>query len=106
MHGPREVLNELKWREGEDLADARIWYIHRGAPGDTRIIPGDAVEELGRSALEVRAPAERATGGRAHIPYHRVYRIDYRGQPRWVRRGHEPADGPEASSPEGTDASA
>jgi len=89
MHGPREVLNELKWREGRDLANAAIWYIHRGAPGDTRIVPGSAVERLGTSFMEIQAPRERATGGHASIPYHRIYRIDYEGETLWERRGHE-----------------
>ncbi|HWG90078.1 MAG TPA: RNA repair domain-containing protein [Candidatus Thermoplasmatota archaeon] len=92
MHGPREVLNELKWRDGLNLAEAEVWYVHRGAPGDTRIIRGDAVETLGPGAMEVRAPAERATGGRAHIPYHRVFRIDYQGKPLWERRHREEPD--------------
>lgn len=90
MHGPREVLNELKWREGRDLSEATIWYVHRGAPGDARVVRGDAVEALGPSFMQVRAPDARATGGHASIPYHRVFRIDYRGAPVWRRRGSGP----------------
>lgn len=87
MHGPREVLNELKWREGYDLAEAAIWYVHRGAPGDARIVRGDQVERLGTSFLELAS--DEAPGRHASIPYHRVFRIDYEGRPLWVRRGHE-----------------
>lgn len=64
-------MNRLKWTEGESLADATIWYIHRGAPGDNVKIRGSSVKSLGRAFFET----EDAT-----IPYHRILRIDYRGE--------------------------
>lgn len=67
---PREVLNRLKWAEGESLDEAIIWYIHRGAPGDNIRISGSSVLSLGRIFFET---------SEASIPYHRVLRIDYRG---------------------------
>jgi len=45
---PREVLNELKWHRGR-LEDAQIIILHRGAPGDRKVIPGSDIVELGRS---------------------------------------------------------
>ena len=68
---PREVLNRLKWTEGESLDDAVIWYVHRGAPGDNLRISGRSVRSLGRVFFETAD---------ASIPYHRVLRIDYRGE--------------------------
>ncbi len=68
---PRDVLNKLRWTEGESLADAVIWYIHRGAPGDVLKIAGDRISSLGRGFFET----DDAT-----IPYHRILRIDYRGR--------------------------
>jgi len=68
---PREVLNKLKWTEGESLDEAIVWYIHRGAPGDVLRIRGDIVKSLGRGFFDT----EDAT-----IPYHRILRIDYRGK--------------------------
>ena len=68
---PREILNKLKWAEGESLDDAVIWYIHRGAPGDATRITGARITSLGRGFFDT----DEAT-----IPYHRILRIDYRGR--------------------------
>lgn len=68
---PREVLNRLKWAEGESLDDATIWYVHRGAPGDNIKIRGSSLRSLGRSFFET---------DEASIPYHRILRIDCRGE--------------------------
>jgi hypothetical protein len=77
MRGPREVLNELKWKE-HALDDALVWYVHRGAPGDARAVSGRDVRALGASFLEL---------GDASIPYHRVFRIERpAGTVVWERR--------------------
>lgn len=68
---PREVLNKLKWTDGESLDDATIWYIHRGAPGDIMAISGSRIRNLGPGFFEVDENA---------IPYHRILRIEYRGE--------------------------
>ena len=68
---PREVLNRLKWTEGESLDEAVVWYIHRGAPGDNMRISGASIRSLGKGFFEK---------GEASIPYHRILRIDYRGK--------------------------
>lgn len=68
---PREVLNRLKWTEGESLSDATIWYVHRGAPGDLMSIKGGDVLDLGKFFFETKE---------AMIPYHRIVRIEYRGE--------------------------
>lgn len=65
---PREVLNKLKWTEGMDLEKAEIWYVHRGAPNDTKIISGADIKDLGRGFFDT----DEAT-----IPYHRIFRIVY-----------------------------
>jgi uncharacterized protein (UPF0248 family) len=67
---PREVLNRLRWTEGESLREAVVWYVHRGAPGDVKKIAGASIISLGRGFFET----DEAT-----IPYHRVLRIDCRG---------------------------
>lgn len=68
---PREVLNALKWRPGEGLAEAEITYVHRGAPGDEMTISGSEILELERSFF-VTAESK--------VPYHRIKRITYRGE--------------------------
>jgi uncharacterized protein (UPF0248 family) len=71
MSFPRDILNELKWREGLDLREAVITYRHRGAPGDVRTISGNDIEALQHSFFITESGT---------IPYHRILRIDHRGR--------------------------
>jgi uncharacterized protein (UPF0248 family) len=71
MPNLRDVLNELKWRQGFDLGKAEIWYIHRGAPGDTKIILGKDIIKLEKSFMQTTE---------AMIPYHRIFKIVYDGK--------------------------
>ena len=68
MPNPRDVLNKLKWRQGFDLGKAEIWYIHGGAPNDTKIIPGKDIVKLEKSFMQTTE---------AMIPYHRIFKIVY-----------------------------
>ena len=68
---PREVLNRLKWTEGESIGEARIFYTHRGAPDDIASIEGREIVELGKGFFHT---------AEASIPYHRILRIEYRGE--------------------------
>ena len=68
---PREVLNRLRWTEGESLREAVVWYVHRGAPGNVWKIAGASIISLGRGFFDT----DEAT-----IPYHRILRIDYNGR--------------------------
>jgi uncharacterized protein (UPF0248 family) len=68
----RDVLNRLKWKEGENIGEASIFYVHRGAPGDSKEVSGADVVKLERFCFEL------ATG--TCIPYHRVYKITHRGK--------------------------
>lgn len=77
--GPREVLNELKWRDGS-LDGVEVHYVHRGAPGDTKIVRAADVTHLGPSFFTLR---ER--WGESSIPYHRVFLITRRGETLWAR---------------------
>ncbi len=71
MAYPREILNMLKWKEGMSLEEAVIWYVHRGAPGDVAQVSGSRIRALERYFFETDEAA---------IPYHRVLRIDFRGE--------------------------
>lgn len=66
----RDMLNEIKWRF--DLGRCRIYYIHRGAPGDTRIAEGSAIKSIDRAFLVLAGEAQDA-----YIPYHRIFRIEF-----------------------------
>ena len=75
---PREILNEIKWR-GYPMHECTVYYLHRGAPGDTRIIMGSAITRLGHSFFEIEDGVS--------IPYHRIRMIEYKGEVVY-RKGH------------------
>ena len=62
----RDILNKIKWTK--DLKKVTIWYIHRGALHNTKMISGDEITHIGRSFLETTT---------ASIPYHRIIKILY-----------------------------
>lgn len=68
MTNPRDILNELKWKQDCNLEQAEIWYIHRGAPNDTKIISGKDIVKLEKSFMQTTT---------AMIPYHRIFKIIY-----------------------------
>jgi len=78
----RDLLNEIKWTK--DLNKIEIWYLHRGAPHNTKIIPGTEIISLGKSFLETTT---------ATIPYHRITKIIYDGETifdRWdLQKNHK-----------------
>jgi uncharacterized protein (UPF0248 family) len=69
---PKDVLNKLKWKEGESLADATIYYVSRGSPSDSASVSGREIKNIEPFGFELESGS--------YIPYHRVYRIDYRGE--------------------------
>ena len=70
---PRPVLNEIKWRY--DLSKCRVYFIHRGMPGDTRIVDGSKIKNIDRSYLVLEGFPEDV-----YIPYHRIFMIEYNGE--------------------------
>lgn len=67
----REVLNELRWREGDHLAEATIWYQDRTAATGVRLIPGSAIVDLERRYF--------TTASEGRLPYYKIDRIERRG---------------------------
>lgn len=68
MINPRDILNKLKWKQDCSLEQAEIWYIHRGARNDTKIISGKDIVKLKKSFMQTTT---------AMIPYHRIFKIIY-----------------------------
>lgn len=66
----RDILNEIRWRF--DLSRCRVFYIHRGAPGDMRTAEGSAIKGIDRAFLVLAGDAQDA-----YIPYHRISRIEF-----------------------------
>lgn len=69
MTNPRDILNKLKWQKDFNLSLSEIWYIHRGAPDDTKIINGNDIVKLEKSFIKTTT---------ALIPYHRIFKIVYK----------------------------
>jgi len=70
----REVLNELRWREGRDLRKAEVWVRGRGA--DEKGIGGDEILDLGRRYFSTAT---------ATIPYYKIVRVVYDGETVFAR---------------------
>ncbi len=66
FHRARDVLNELRWREGAVIAKAEIWYADRMKPLGYRIINGSDVTELGRGYF---------SAAKTMLPYYKIMRI-------------------------------
>ena len=77
MTNPRDILNELKWKQNCDLKLAEIWYVHRGAPNDTKIIKGKNIINLEKSFMQTTT---------SMIPYHRIFKIVYKDEIIFNRR--------------------
>jgi uncharacterized protein len=68
MNKIRDILNELKWRKKYVFDDVQIYYIHRGAPNNTKMITGSEIISIGKTFLQTVE---------ALIPHHRIFRIIY-----------------------------
>lgn len=68
MTNPRDILNELKWKENLDINLAEILYVHRGTKNDTKIISGNKILKIEKSFMKTTS---------AMIPYHRIFKITY-----------------------------
>ena len=62
----RDILNEIKWTK--DLDKAELWYAHRGAPNNTRILSGKDIVHIGKSFVDTAT---------ASISYHRIFKVVY-----------------------------
>jgi len=74
-----DVLNRLKWKDR--LPGCEIVILHRGAPGDRKVIPGNRVTEIRKSCLIYT----NERGEKTLIPYHRVTEIRIREKVIWKR---------------------
>jgi len=71
-----EVLNRLKWKDG--LGGVEIIILHRGAPGNRKVIMENEVTEIKRSYLVY---------GITEIPLHRIREVRKDGRTIWKREG-------------------
>lgn len=74
----RDIFNEIKWRF--DLSKCRVYYIHRGVPGNIKITSGSRIKNIEKSFLVLHGFVEDT-----YIPYHRITRIEYEDNPVFER---------------------
>ncbi len=67
----REVLNELRWREPNRLADATLFYRDRTRPEGFRLIRGSEIQGLERRYF---------TTGTVRLPYYKIEKIVCAGE--------------------------
>jgi uncharacterized protein (UPF0248 family) len=67
-NNPRLILNQIKWNEKFELEKIIIFYLHRGAPENKKIIYGKEIKLIGKSFIETHSKI---------IPYHRILKIKY-----------------------------
>ncbi len=80
---PRLLLNEIKWRF--DLGKSKVYYIHRGAPGDMRVVDGTDIKNIGRGFLILKGDEQDV-----YIPYHRIFRIEFQNHILFYRQDRDP----------------
>jgi uncharacterized protein (UPF0248 family) len=68
-HNFKDILNEIKWTK--DLDKVKLWYVHRGAPNNTKILSGIDILRIGKSSLDTTTST---------IPYHRIFKVIYDGE--------------------------
>ncbi len=77
MNKIRDILNEIKWQKRYDLSKVNLWYIHRGAPNDIKIISGGDIISIEKTFLETAD---------SMIPHHRIFKITYENETIFTRR--------------------
>lgn len=65
---PRDILNKIKWDDTYNFNLIKIWYLHRGAPNNAKIITGKDVLEIQKTFIKTVS---------AMIPMHRIFKIKY-----------------------------
>lgn len=71
MNKIRDILNELKWRKKFIFQDTKIYFVHRGAPNNTKMITGSEILSIDKTFIETTD---------AMIPHHRIFKILYHHQ--------------------------
>jgi uncharacterized protein (UPF0248 family) len=67
----RETLNKIRWHRGFDPKDYEVYIVHRGAPGDVKVVPASRITEVLSGGFKFRD----TDGDEKVIPYHRVLLI-------------------------------
>jgi uncharacterized protein (UPF0248 family) len=75
-----ETLNKLKWTG--KLNKSKVVILHRGAPGDKKIISGKDITEVHKHYFLYKTAADSEE---TLIPMHRVLEIEFDGKTIWKK---------------------
>jgi uncharacterized protein (UPF0248 family) len=87
MHPLRNVFKKITWDTRERGGNYVIYFIHRGAPSDTRQIGASLITKVGPSWFTYATAESEET----LIPFHRVKKIlnAQTGQAVWISKAHK-----------------
>jgi len=72
VHPLKNILNGLRWQSNLNPNDYAITYLHRGAPGDVKIIRASDIRSLGKSYFTFKNSMDEEE---TLIPFHRIIEI-------------------------------
>jgi RNA 3'-terminal phosphate cyclase (ATP) len=79
----RDLLNRARWKDA-GLHELEVHVLHRGAPGDRRIISGDKITAVLPAGIELAPEIE--DGDPVFVPYHRFLEVlGAEGEPLWSK---------------------
>lgn len=68
----RDILNKARWKDS-DLHALEVHVLHRGAPGDRRVISGSRIQDVAANGINLTP--ENSDSDSIHVPYHRFLTI-------------------------------
>lgn len=85
MSSIRDLLNRSRWRDG-DLHALEVHVLHRGAPGDRRVIQGSRIQAAKGNGIELTPENDDSDG--IFVPYHRFLAVmGADGSELWSKEG-------------------
>jgi len=73
----KNILNMVLWHPRMKINQAKISYIHRGAPGNLKTIKGSFIDRLENGFLILNDGTQ--------IPFHRIIKIEYNDKTLCIR---------------------
>ncbi|MGA2676608.1 MAG: DUF504 domain-containing protein [Methanobacterium sp.] len=73
----KNILNMVLWHPRMKINQAKISYIHRGAPGNLKTIKGSFIDRLENGFLILNDGTQ--------IPFHRIIKIEYNDKTLYIR---------------------
>jgi RNA 3'-terminal phosphate cyclase (ATP) len=93
----RDLLNRSRWRDG-GLHSLEVSVLHRGAPGDRRVVSGSRIVAIRAAGIELMP--DSAEGDTIFVPYHRFLAIHGpEGAVLWAKDGGASGRAHELSAP-------